>query len=244
MLIKEMQVGKTIEILVEREGYHYRFVSKVEGVSLNTVAVSRISAKNRNFHFEDKDNITIIYRGEELMWKWESVKGGLAMLDGEYVHTFSSKAEGTIYNRREAFRVPIGESFLIRRIVREKVENSTENLKKEAEEGTEKEPEIIEREIPFKALLSDLSITGAGFYTDESLDIDMEITFDIPTESMGMLSCRGVVRRVAEVRDKPFRHFYGVGFTVVKKGLEKYLFERQRMMLRRERGSGSVKPKR
>lgn len=245
MLIKEMQLGKTIEILVDREGYHYRFVSKVEGVSLNTVAVSRISAKNRNFRFEDKDNITIIYRGEDLMWKWESVKGGLAMLEGEYVHTFSSKAEGTIYNRREAFRVPIGESYLMRRIVREKTEGNAEEPEKETEEGPKETTEnVIEREIPFKALLSDLSVTGAGLYTDELLDINTEITFDIPTENMGMLNCRGVIIRTADVRDKPFRHFYGCGFTVVKKGLEKYLFERQRLILRRERGNGPIKPKR
>lgn len=219
MQIKEMQIGKSIEIHVEREGYHYRFVSKVEAVSSDMVAVSRIAAQNRSFHFEKDDNIILIYRSGERMWKWESVKGGLTMLDGVAVHTFSSQKEGTVYNRREAFRVPMGERFLMRRIIKEEGENG----------------EILEREIKFEALLSDLSVTGAGLYTDALLEIGYEIGFDIPV-STGALSCRGAIVRRSDVYDKPFRHFYGCSFTVVKKGLERYLSERQRMMLQRQRG--------
>lgn len=219
MQIKEMQIGKTIEIHVERDGYHYRFVSKVEAVSSDSVAVSRIAAKDRNFHFEEEDTITLIYRGGERMWKWESVKGGLAMLDGAAVHTFSSRKEGIIYNRRESFRVPMGEKILMRGIVKEEGENE----------------ETAEREIKFEALLSDLSVTGAGLYTNTPLDIDTEITFEIP-DGTGELNCRGVLVRKSEVYDKPFRHFYGCSFTVVKKGLDRYLFERQRLMLQRKRG--------
>ncbi len=219
MQIKEMQLGKTIEIHVDREGYHYRFVSKVEAVSSNSVAVSRIAAKNRSFRFEEEDNITLIYRSGERMWKWEYVKGGLARIDGIAVHTFSSQAEGTIYNRRESFRVPIGERCPMRRIVKEEGENG----------------EIIENETGFEAIVSDLSVTGAGLYTNELLELKTEIIFDIPTYD-GMLTCRGTIVRSGEVYDKPFRHFYGCMFTVVKRGLERYLVERQRKMLQKQRG--------
>lgn len=219
MQIKEMQLGKTVEIHVDREGYHYRFVSKVEAVTSNSVAVSRIAAKNRSFHFEDEDVIVLIYRSGERMWKWEYVKGGLAMLDGIAVHTFTSQAEGTIYNRRESFRVPIGERCPMRRIVKEEGENG----------------EIIENEIGFEALVADLSVTGAGLYTNETLELKTEIVFDIPTRD-GVLKCRGTIIRSSEVYDKPYRHFYGCTFTVVKRGLERYLVERQRKMLQRQRG--------
>ncbi|MGN1084700.1 MAG: PilZ domain-containing protein [Lachnospiraceae bacterium] len=226
MLIKEMKEGKTLDILVDRDGYHYHFVSKIEGVTSNAVAVSLIATARRTFRFEERDDITIIYRGAERMWKWEHVKGGMAMLEGTPVHTFFSRAEGVSYNRRESFRVPIGESLLMRRIVKEKDEND----------------EIQEREVNFEALLSDLSVTGAGLYTNEALDIGTTIVFDMPT-NLGLLSCRGDIIREAEVFDRPFRHFYGCDFTVVKKGLEKYLFERQRLMLQRERGGESMQPK-
>ena len=226
MLIKEMVLGRKLEVLVEREGYHYRLVSKIEGTTEFTVAVSAIVAKGRMFHFEEGDDVTIVYRGEERMWKWDHVKPGLARLDGETVHTFSSREQGQVYNRRDSFRVPIGESLLMYRI-----------FTKKNEEG-----ETVEITRPFEGLLVDLSVSGAGFFTNEELDVDAMMGFDMPTH-MGIMSCRGKIIRRADVYDKPFRNFYGCEFTKVRKELERYLFERQRLMLQKERGGENVRPR-
>lgn len=226
MLIKEMVLGRKLEVLVEREGYQYRLVSKIEGTTEFTVAVSAIVAKGRMFHFEEGDDVTIVYRGEERMWKWDHVKPGLARLDGETVHTFSSREQGQVYNRRDSFRVSIGESLLMYRI-----------FTKKNEEG-----ETVETTRPFEGLLVDLSVSGAGFFTNEELDVDAMMGFDMPTH-MGIMSCRGKIVRRADVYDKPFRNFYGCEFTQVRKELERYLFERQRLMLQKERGGENVRPR-
>lgn len=226
MLIKEMVLGRKLEVLVDREGYNYRLVSKVEGIADNTVAVSAIVAKGRMFHFEEGDDVTIVYRGAERMWKWEHVKTGMARLDGETVHTFSSREQGQIYNRRDSFRVPIGESLLMYRV-----------FSRKNEEG-----EVEETLKPFEGLLADLSVSGAGLYTDEDMDVDAIIGFDMPTH-MGIMTCRGKIVRRTDVYDKPFRNFYGCEFTKVRKELERYLFERQRLMLQKERGGENVRLK-
>lgn len=226
MLIKEMVLGRKLEILVVREGYNYRLVSKVEGIADNTVAVSAIVAKGRMFHFEEGDDVTLVYRGAERMWKWEHVKTGMARLDGETVHTFTSREQGQIYNRRDSFRVPIGESLLMYRV-----------LSKKNEEG-----EVEETLKPFEGLLADLSVSGAGLFTDEDMDVDAIIGFDMPTH-MGIMTCRGKIVRRTDVYDKPFRNFYGCEFTKVRKELERYLFERQRLMLQKERGGENVRLK-
>lgn len=226
MQIKEMVLGRKLEILVDREGYQYRLVSKVEGTTESAVAVSAIVAKGRMFHFEETDDVTIVYRGGERMWKWEHVKTGLARLEGETVHTFSSREPGQVYNRRESFRVPIGESLLMYRIIIKKTE----------------EGEDVETIAPFDALLSDLSVNGAGLYTNEELEPDTLIGFDMPT-GMGIMSCRGKIVRRTDVYDKPFHNFYGCEFTKIKKELERYLFERQRLMLQKERGGESARLK-
>lgn len=223
MQIKEMLVGKMLEILVDRDGYHYRFVSKVEGTTENSVAVSLIAAKGRAFHFEDTDDVSIVYRGTERMWKWNHVKAGMARLEGVPVHAFYSKNPGQVYNRRESFRVSIGESLLMNKI--------TPFFTDEGEE---------EKEEKFEALLADLSINGAGLYTNAELALGDTISFDMPT-NVGILSCRGTIIRRAEVYDKPFRNFYGCDFTRVRKELERYLFERQRLMLQKERGSENIR---
>lgn len=226
MLIKEMVLGRKLEILVVREGYNYRLVSKVEGIADNTVAVSAIVAKGRMFHFEEGDDVTLVYRGAERMWKWEHVKTGMARLDGETVHTFTSREQGQIYNRRDSFRVPIGESLLMYRV-----------FSRKNEEG-----EVEEILKPFEGLLADLSVSGAGLYTDEDMDVDAIIGFDMPTH-MGIMTCRGKIVRRTDVYDKPFRNFYGCEFTKVRKELERYLFERQRLMLQKERGGENVRLK-
>ena len=229
MQIKEMILGRKLESLVDREGYNYRLVSKVEGTTDSSVAVSAIVAKGRMFHFEETDDVTIIYRSEERMWKWEHVKPGLARFEGETVHTFSSKEPGQVYNRRESFRVPIGENLLMYRVEIEKIE----------EDGEVKEQE---KRFPFEGLLSDLSVNGAGLYTDEELQTDMLIGFDMPTH-LGVMSCRGKVVRRADVYDKPFRNFYGCEFVKVRRELERYLFERQRLMLQKQRGGEATRLK-
>ncbi len=226
MLIKEMMLGKKLEIVLEREGYHYRLVSKVEGTAEGSVAVSAIVAKGRMFHFEEGDDVSIIYHGGERMWKWEHVKTGLARLEGEMVHTFSSREKGQVYNRRDAFRVSIGESILMNRVI---------DVKDDGDE-------VKEITGSFEALLSDLSVNGAGLYTNEEMDIDTIISFDMPTH-MGVMSCRGKIIRKTGVTDKPFRNFYGCEFVRVRKELERYLFERQRLMLKKERGGESVRLK-
>lgn len=226
MQIKDMIIGKMLEILVDREGYHYRFVSKVEGTAENAVAVTLIAAQGRMFHFVDTDDISIIYRGTERMWKWEHVKGGVARLEGVPVHTFSTKNPGQLYNRRESFRVPIGESLLMHRIV----------------DTREEENEIIEEVQKFEALLADLSVNGAGIYTNEELPMGTTVLFDMPT-NLGIMTCRGEIVRKSDVKDKPFRNFYGCDFSVVRKELERYLFERQRLMLQKERGSENIRLK-
>ncbi len=226
MLIKEMVLGRKLEVLVDREGYNYRLVSKIEGTTDGTVAVSAIVAKGRTFHFEEGDDVTIVYRGEERMWKWEHVKPGLARLEGETVHTFSSREKGQVYNRRDSFRVPIGENLLMYRIFSRKNEDG----------------ETEEKLKPFEGLLVDLSASGAGLYTDEEMEIDAMMGFDMPT-NMGIMTCRGKIVRRADVYDKPFRNFYGCEFTKVRKELERYLFERQRLMLQKERGGENVRPR-
>lgn len=226
MLIKEMVLGRKLEVLVDREGYNYRLVSKIEETTDGMVAVSPIVAKGRMFHFEEGDDVTIVYRGEERMWKWEHVKPGLARLEGEPVHTFFSKAQGIVYNRRDSFRVPIGESLLMYRIFSKKTEDG----------------ETEEKLKPFEGLLMDLSVSGAGLYTNEEMEIDAMMGFDMPT-NMGIMTCRGKIVRRADVHDKPFRNFYGCEFTKVRKELERYLFERQRLMLQKERGGENIRPR-
>ena len=65
MQLKDMKVGKSIDILINREGYNYKLVSKVEEVGVGKVYISLITARNRVFMFRSDDKVQFIYKTDE-----------------------------------------------------------------------------------------------------------------------------------------------------------------------------------
>ncbi|MDE6852256.1 MAG: hypothetical protein K2J67_07175 [Lachnospiraceae bacterium] len=102
MILEKLPLGKTLEIYIDREGYRYRLVSKVEDATGQRVCVTLIAANGRAFQFRDEDEIRIVYRDEDQIWEWPQVKGGLAKLEGTPVHYFDISNPGRSFNRRNA----------------------------------------------------------------------------------------------------------------------------------------------
>lgn len=109
MLLENIPLGKTVEIYVDREGYRYRLVSKVEETGKRRLCVTAIMANGRAFMFHPEDDIRLVYRDSEQMWEWTKVHAGLAKLDGSPVHYFEIVNLGRSFNRRNAYRVSIDE---------------------------------------------------------------------------------------------------------------------------------------
>ena len=107
MLLENIALGKTLEVYVDRDGYRYRLVSKVEKTGVKRVCLTAIMAGGRAFKFRPEDNIRLVYRSEDQMWEWLNVKAGLGKLDDEPVHYFEIVNKGQSFNRRQAYRVAI-----------------------------------------------------------------------------------------------------------------------------------------
>ena len=107
MLLENIALGKTMEIYVDRDGYRYRLVSKVEKTGVKKICLTAIMAGGRAFKFRPEDKIRLVYRSEDQMWEWLNVKAGLAKLDDEPVHYFEIVNKGQSFNRRQAYRVNI-----------------------------------------------------------------------------------------------------------------------------------------
>jgi hypothetical protein len=112
VLLENISLGKTLEIYVDREGYRYRLVSKVEQSSVRRVCVTAIMAGGRAFLFKPEDDIRIVYRDEDQMWEWLHVKAGIGKLEGDPVHYFEIVNKGRSFNRRQAYRVNIDEDVV------------------------------------------------------------------------------------------------------------------------------------
>lgn len=263
MLLENIELGKTLEIYVDREGYRYRLVSKVEQTSVRRVCVTAITANGRAFLFRPEDKIRLVYRDDDQMWEWNKVKAGLAKLEDMPVHYFDIANKGRSFNRRNAYRVEINEdvefgyyvvpgsrekSALIPLVMEEyevivdengqEVENPDENTGKTllVEKRLRSIPEEGAYPHMIKAHIKDISETGMGMFCNEKLNIDDGFFVSIPS-MYGKLRTKAMVIRVDDLKtaNRKYRYYYGCIYTESDRRLSKFIFEMQRKYIKRQR---------
>jgi PilZ domain. len=220
-----LKLGKSIDIIVIRGDYKFRLVSKLEDVQEKRVCVTLIEAKNRTFHFYETDEISFLYRNEDRLWIWNKVKAGETMLDGYRVHYFETSQKGESYNRRNAYRLFIGED--IKLFYPESTKNKTVA---EADKEAEEEEQYLE----CNGFLKDLSENGAGIFSDERFALKNNITFYLDTE-FGKLKCTGEVVRIVEETHGIYRKYYGCSLIQSERNLSRYLFKLQKLQIQKAR---------
>ncbi len=243
MLLNEMMIGRPLEIFITREGYHYRVVSKIEHVSDGCACVTLIASKTRVFEFLETDKVDLVYREEEKMWKWRSVVGGVTEVCGQKLHCFYSEEEGESFNRRNAYRVFVGEKLVVEYLVydakRLRDFDLTQELHSEMVFNYDADADAMRadcfRYVECRAVLKDISEDGAGLYMDQKLEPGDEITFDFQTRDFGIINCRARIVRRLESRQGSFRYYYGCRFKETSRNLSKYIYEMQRKQLRKAR---------
>lgn len=241
MLLTEMKAGKSVEILINRDGYKYRLVSKIEEVGKDCIFISLIATKTKIFQFEKDDKVEIIYRAEERLFKWSRIKGRMEELDGEKVHCLFGNQEGENYNRRNAYRVYVGlEVELFQYMVKPGLTpDMIIEMKSEQKELSETDIYDITKS---RCLVKDISEGGIGLFANERLPLSAELAVHIPTQ-FGLLKLKLTVIRTTEERYELYRYFYGCNITESEKQLIKYLFHLQREYLQKARSEGIKKGK-
>lgn len=249
MILENLPLGKTLEIYIDREGYRYRLVSKVEDTSKERVCVTLIAANGRAFQFRQEDDIRIVYRDEDQIWEWPEVKGGLASLEGTPVHYFDISNPGHSFNRRNAYRVSLNEEVEVGYYI------SSESNKKYfdspiyeqliGEGGSDGEQRTLDPEavVPHyvKAMIKDVSETGIGIFTDFEFDTEDGIFLDLPTD-YGLLDIKATIIRKDEMHlrasNSRFKYYYGCVFQRTDRRLIKMIYDIQREALKRNKNRG------
>lgn len=241
MLLERIPLGKTLEIYIDREGYRYRLVSKVEDVTDRRVCVTLIAAGGKAFRFEPEDDIRIVYRDENRMWEWPQVKAGITKIEDFPVHCFEITNQGRSFNRRNAYRVPLNEEVEIGYYtVPGNRRKYFDPVFPKADDEDAAEDEILEMPIPkyVKGMIKNVSETGLGIYTDFELDTEDGIFVDIPSD-YGMLETKANVIRKDELHLRASNHrykfYYGCVFSRADHRLIKMIYDIQRETLKRQR---------
>lgn len=243
MRLEKIPLGKTLEIFVDREEYRYRLVSKVEDTNEKRVCVTAISSRNgKYFSFQPTDKVRLLYRDHEVMWEWNNVTAGLAMLEDRPVHYFMIADMGESFNRRNAYRVNMLEDVVLNfyQVPGKPAKLSDRpDLPENVEDfGEQKKEWIKEALTPYsvKGMIKDVSETGVGLYCDEKFEINDSIFFDIPS-SYGNLSVKALVVRKTKIQSASsrFENYYGCVLLQSDRRLLRYIFDLQRKMLKKQK---------
>lgn len=171
-------------------------------VNSDYILLEPILIDGRTVGFGSSCIVDLLYIQEQTVFGWRSVSLSLTKTKGKVYYKIPLSEEAQPYNRRNAFRVYIGEPMKIF------VFQHT---------GPK----------PFDVLVRDISETGFGFISKEKYDVSRTIRFSIPLMGRKTLALAAkIVRR--EFDEEKQTYSYGCRFVEPNTALSSYLMQRQR----------------
>ena len=234
MEISEFKVGKSIEVDVERDDMIYHHKSKIEGVVDKSVYITPILNKRGDaFNFMDGDKVTFVYRMGEKLWRWNAVKAGRGLYEGDSLQVLTvSVKEGEAFNRREAFRVFFGVDTKVRRHVLD-MEKTREYRLAHPEIRDINDLLAIDecyKDIVIPVTLKDVSINGVGIFSKEKIPEQSELSIMIPTE-YGIIQAVCTPVRTFLDYESDYKYFYGCKILKVSANISRILVSLQRRQM-------------
>lgn len=204
MQIDEITTGSHIELEVKYNGHTMSFRSDVITVRNNSILISTIKVNEQTIGFSEKCKMNFLYKSEGKLYIWENVEVKLVKFDGSICHKIDLFTDGKPYNRRDSYRMYIGEDMPL-------YVNSASGP------------------IALTVLVKDISETGVAFITKEEIDIDRTIRLRIK-DNVLLINLSGVVVR-KEFLPNLNSYLYGCKFNEKNDKLGKYIARRQGELL-------------
>lgn len=207
MQIEEIPKGGNIELEVRYSGHTMSFRSDILDIINNSILVSTIKVNDQTIGFSEKCQLNFLYKAEGKVYIWENVFVKLVKFDGNICHKIDLFGDGKPYNRRDSYRMYIGEDMPL-------YVNSASG------------PTAI------SVLVKDISETGVAFITKDDIDIDRTIRLKLKDNAM-MISLSGVIVRKDFLQNLN-SYLYGCRFNEKNDKLGKYIAKKQGELLRKK----------
>lgn len=218
MNIDELSKGAEIEIDVRLNGKTIDFRSDIVLVEDSSVLITTIKVENRTIGFPKNCKINFLYKTDGKLYLWENTVVTLVKYDGDIFHKIDLLGEGKPYNRRDAYRIYVGEDMPVYI-------------------NTAAGPTAL------TVLVRDLSETGVGFITKEEMDIKRTFRLKFRENENSMISLSGVIVR-KEFLHNLHAYVYGCKFNEKNSNLSKYIMKKQGEQLKSKSGVYSTPAKR
>ncbi|MDF2538590.1 MAG: hypothetical protein K0S76_1611 [Herbinix sp.] len=215
MQIDELSKGGSMELEVKNNGRTMSFRSEIVIIKNNSVLITTIKANDQTIGFSEKCQLNFLYKVDGRLYMWENVTVKLVKYNGEIYHKIDIYGAGKPYNRRDSFRMYIGEDMPLY-------------------VNTAAGPTAI------SVLVKDISETGVAFITKEEIEIDRTIRLKLKDNNT-IISLSGMIIR-KEFLEHLGSFLYGCKFNEKNNKLGKYLAKKQGELLRKKTNTLSSPP--
>lgn len=205
MKVDQIPNGANIELEVRYNQRTMSFRSEVVLVRDNAILIYPITVNGQTIGFNNNSQLDLIVKTDGKVYLWNDVIVKLIKYEGALYHKIHLYGEGKHYNRRDAYRMYIGEDMPIYI-------------------NTASGPSAL------SVLVKDISETGVGFITKEELDIDRTIRLKIK-DKYSFISLSAIIVR-KEYLPHLDSYLYGCKFYEKNNRLGNFIARRQGEQLR------------
>ncbi len=205
MIIDEISKDGDIEVEVKCNGKTMNFKSEIRFIINNSVLIKSIKVNEQTVGFSDQCIINFLYKSDGKLYIWENVSIKLVKYDGGIYHKMDLSGMGKPHNRRDAFRMYIGEEMFI----------YINTAKGQA---------------ALSVLIRDISETGVSFITKEDFDIERTFRLKLKHKNI-MINISGAIVR-KEPLPNLGSTLYGCKFIEKNLLLGKFIAQKQGEQLR------------
>lgn len=213
--IDDLSKGGNMELEVRFNGRTLSFRSDIVIIKNNSVLITTIKVNEQTVGFSDKCQINFLYKVDGKLFIWENINVKLVKYDGEIYHKLDIFGEGKPHNRRDSYRMYIGEDMPLY-------------------VNTSAGPTA------FSVLVKDISETGVAFISKEEIDIDRTIRLKLK-DNNATISISGIIIR-KEFLTNLDSYLYGCKFNEKNSKLGKFIAKRQGELLRKKTSNYSSPP--
>lgn len=212
MQIEDIPQGAKIEIEIKFNGHSMSFHSEVNLIKNNSILISPITVNERTIGFDDDCLIHLVVNVEDKVFLWKDLTIKLVRYDNDIYHKIDLNGEGKPYNRRDAYRIYIGEDMPVYI-------------------NTASGP------LSLSVLVKDISETGVAFISKEELDTERTIRLKIK-DHFNIMNLTGMIIR-KEFLPNLNSYLYGCKFVEKNQKLGGFIARRQGELLRQRLNSYS-----
>ncbi len=213
MHVDSIAKGGLMEVEVRCNGKTVTFKSEVAHIVGNSILISPIKVNEQTIGFSESCQINFLYVSEGKLFLWEKVDIKLVKYDGIIYHKIDIYGDGKPFNRRDSYRMYIGEDMPL-------YVNSASGP------------------IALSVLIKDISETGVGFISKEDIDVERTIRLKLKDNNL-ILSISGIIVR-KEFLSNLGSYLYGCRFNEKNDKLSKYIAKKQGEVLRKKNTGGTI----